>query len=150
MAKKGNMETARKNVGADQCWDGYTAKGTKIKGGKTVPNCVKEGKSLSHFCSEAAVRTEKDAKKRNKKIAELERLMKAVKAPKAVSEVGESVAIQDVDGNVVAEVIDLIKPEPMTGWRQQVADSLSEDSREWMLKVVNEVLDLKKLQWGTL
>jgi hypothetical protein len=36
------MKQARKNVGADSCWDGYSAKGTKKKGGKEVPNCVKE------------------------------------------------------------------------------------------------------------
>jgi len=36
------MKQARKNVGASTCWDGYTAKGTKKKGGKEVPNCVKE------------------------------------------------------------------------------------------------------------
>ena len=38
------MKEARKNVGASTCWDGYKAKGTKTKGGKEVPNCVKEGK----------------------------------------------------------------------------------------------------------
>ena len=37
-----SLKQARKNVGAGKCWDGYTAKGTKKKGGKTVPNCVKE------------------------------------------------------------------------------------------------------------
>ena len=36
------MKTARKNVGADTCWDGYKAKGTKKKDGKEVPNCVQE------------------------------------------------------------------------------------------------------------
>ena len=36
------MKQARANVGAGKCWDGYTAKGTKKKGGKEVPNCVKE------------------------------------------------------------------------------------------------------------
>ena len=48
-AKKEEVETqgeslkqARKNVGASTCWDGYKAKGTKMKGGKKVPNCVKE------------------------------------------------------------------------------------------------------------
>ena len=41
-AVEGSMETARKNVGASTCWKGYKAKGTKTKGGKTVPNCVKE------------------------------------------------------------------------------------------------------------
>ena len=39
---EGDMKTARKNVGASTCWDGNKAKGTKKKGGKTVPNCVKE------------------------------------------------------------------------------------------------------------
>ena len=37
-----SMAQARKNVGASTCWDGYKAKGTKMKGGKKVPNCVKE------------------------------------------------------------------------------------------------------------
>ena len=37
-----SMKQARKNVGASTCWDGYKAKGTKMKGGKKVPNCVKE------------------------------------------------------------------------------------------------------------
>ena len=34
------LKNARKNVGADKCWDGYVAKGTKMKNGKEVPNCV--------------------------------------------------------------------------------------------------------------
>ena len=37
-----SMKQARKNVGASSCWKGYKAKGTKMKGGKKVPNCVKE------------------------------------------------------------------------------------------------------------
>ena len=37
------LKKARKNVGADTCWDGYKAKGTKKKGGKEVNNCVKAG-----------------------------------------------------------------------------------------------------------
>ena len=40
------LKQARKNIGMDpdkpSCWDGYKAKGTKKKGGKEVPNCVKE------------------------------------------------------------------------------------------------------------
>ena len=51
MGKKGvkseaSLATARKNIGRDpkkpSCWKGYKAKGTKMKGGKSVPNCVKE------------------------------------------------------------------------------------------------------------
>jgi hypothetical protein len=40
------LEQAKKNVGADSCWDGYKAKGTKKKDGKEVPNCVKEGDEM--------------------------------------------------------------------------------------------------------
>tara|TARA_Y200000002_G_scaffold193131_1_gene159450 strand:- start:343 stop:849 length:507 start_codon:yes stop_codon:yes gene_type:complete len=39
---EGSMATANKNVGASKCWKGYKRAGTKKKGGKTVPNCVKE------------------------------------------------------------------------------------------------------------
>ena len=49
-AVEGSMETARKNVGASTCWKGYKAQGTKKKGGKTVPNCVKEGKEKCPKC----------------------------------------------------------------------------------------------------
>ena len=46
------MATARANVGADKCWDGYKAKGTKKKNGKTVPNCVKEDEKLENIISQ--------------------------------------------------------------------------------------------------
>ena len=43
-----SLKQARKNIGMDpdkpSCWKGYKAKGTKNKGGKEVPNCVKEEK----------------------------------------------------------------------------------------------------------
>ena len=44
---EGNMKAARSNVGADKCWDGYKAVGTKKKGGKVVPDCKKEEVSFS-------------------------------------------------------------------------------------------------------
>ena len=117
---EGSMKTARKNVGADKCWDGYTAKGTKKKDGKTVPNCVKERMSFSDFLVACG---------------DYEEVKEAVT---------ESVEILDADGNKFAGVVDLIKPEPMTGWRQQVMSEISEESQQYML----EVLDVKKHQWG--
>ena len=36
------LKAARDNVGASKCWKGYKAKGTKMKNGKEVPNCVPE------------------------------------------------------------------------------------------------------------
>ena len=44
--KETALDRAKKNIGRDPdkktCWTGYKAKGTKMKGGKSVPNCVKE------------------------------------------------------------------------------------------------------------
>ena len=40
------MKAARDNVGASTCWKGYVAKGTKMKGGKEVPNCVPANEEL--------------------------------------------------------------------------------------------------------
>ena len=41
-----SLKQARKNIGMDpdkpSCWKGYTATGTKMKGGKKVPDCKKE------------------------------------------------------------------------------------------------------------
>ena len=43
------LKQARKNVGASTCWKGYKASGTKMKGGKQVPDCVKEDEKPSDF-----------------------------------------------------------------------------------------------------
>ena len=46
MKEETALDKAKKNIGRDPdkttCWTGYKAKGTKMKGGKSVPNCVKE------------------------------------------------------------------------------------------------------------
>ena len=154
---EGSMKTARKNVGADKCWDGYKAKGTKKKEGKTVPNCVKEGKSFGDFCSEAydkpaeKLKTDRDMFNISKGDQESakERLLAKAKAKREASKkkVEESVTtIEDAEGNVAAEIVDIIGPSDlkMTGWRQQVMFEISEGSQEYML----EVLDVKKPQWG--
>ena len=112
---EGSMKTARKNVGADKCWDGYKAKGTKKKDGKTVPNCVKELKTFGGFCVDAGLQEITEQR---------------------------TITIEDAEGNTVAEVIDLITPEPMTGWRQQLMAEIDEEHQGWM----SEVLDAKKSQ----
>ena len=44
--KETALDRAKRNIGRDPkkktCWDGWRARGTKMKGGKSVPNCVKE------------------------------------------------------------------------------------------------------------
>ena len=43
------LKQARKNVGASKCWPGKVARGTKMKNGREVPNCVPEGKTFDDF-----------------------------------------------------------------------------------------------------
>ena len=50
------LKQARKNVGADTCWDGYKAKGTKKKNGREVPNCVKEEDQVDEQTSTSTMR----------------------------------------------------------------------------------------------
>ena len=50
--QEGSMKQARANVGASTCWDGYEAKGTKKKNGKTVPNCVKKENTFADWRKE--------------------------------------------------------------------------------------------------
>jgi len=44
--EESSLAQAKRNIGRDPdkktCWKGYKAKGTKMKGGKSVPNCVPE------------------------------------------------------------------------------------------------------------
>lgn len=54
------LKQARKNVGASKCWPGKVAKGTKMKGGKEVPNCVPEEFELDERALDAAEKSEKE------------------------------------------------------------------------------------------
>jgi len=67
-----SLKQARKNVGASTCWDGYTAKGTKKKGGKVVPNCVKEEEVDEGVLVNLAKGTEKAVSKGVKKFNKLD------------------------------------------------------------------------------
>ena len=44
LVKEASLAQAKRNIGRDPkkktCWKGYRAQGTKMKGGKSVPNCV--------------------------------------------------------------------------------------------------------------
>ena len=67
-----SLKQARKNVGASTCWDGYTAKGTKKKGGKVVPNCVKEEEVDEGVLVNLAKGTERAVSKGVKKFNKLD------------------------------------------------------------------------------
>ena len=59
------LDKAKKNIGRDPdkktCWEGYKAVGTKMKGGKSVPDCKKEG--VMGMVKRAAGIKQKPAKK---------------------------------------------------------------------------------------
>ena len=189
---EGSMKQARKNVGADKCWDGYKAKGTKKKDGKTVPNCVKERLTFAEFseiceeykdlpkrkigmkagkkilsaighaakageAGEGEIEDQVRTQKANKKGRQAQKMhdtakkhnptlskAKSLKNKLTGMTKNESIQIEDADGNVFAEVVDLIKPEPMTGWRQQVMADIRPENQEYF----QEVLDVKKQTWG--
>ncbi len=44
------LKQARKNVGASKCWPGKVARGTKMKNGREVPNCVPEQVEMVRYC----------------------------------------------------------------------------------------------------
>ena len=70
LATEGSLAQAKRNIGRDPdkktCWKGYKAKGTKMKGGKSVPNCVKE---LADFMDE----TKKGSKKKKNQVNDEEK-----------------------------------------------------------------------------
>jgi len=124
------MAEKEKGLDGKACWKGYKLAGTKKKGGKTVDNCVKEGKTFSQFCSEAYDKPEEKLKTdrnmfsipKDEQDAAKERMLAKAKAKKKVAE-ATSMTIEDAEGNLAAEIINLIEPEPMTGWRQQMSES---------------------------
>jgi len=62
-----SLKKARENVGASTCWDGYKAKGTKKKGGKDVPNCVKEEEIVEGIRDKDSEKGTKERKERLEK-----------------------------------------------------------------------------------
>ena len=86
--KKGSLKQARKNVGASTCWDGYTAKGTKKKGGKVVPNCVKEEEVDEGVLVNLAKGTERAVSKGVKKFNKLD-----AKVTKAAGKVAKKLSL---------------------------------------------------------
>jgi len=110
--KEATLATARKNIGRDpkkkSCWDGYKATGTKMKGGKAVPDCKKE--SLSDWRDDLSSLIEivaEPEEKAEKKVKEGKVNNKVVINPKiseAIEEIGGEVLEhhqKDADGNTI-------------------------------------------------
>jgi hypothetical protein len=120
----------------DPCWKGYKQVGVKKKGNRTVPNCVaseeivNEGGDFWHPDPEqdrklggpgANQRAREDRGQStskstspdySNKLKPGESYMQFSKR-KAAERMKEDVTIEDANGKLYAEIIDLIKPEPM-------------------------------------
>jgi len=102
----------------EACWTGYKQVGMKKKGKKIVPNCVpaSEEKLVDKILDD--VLSEKcwpGYKKKGMKTMFGKRYPNCVKA--------EDVTIEDADGNTFAEVVDLIQPEPIKGFKCQIEEA---------------------------
>jgi len=54
-----SMDKFREHVTKEACWDGYKQVGTKMKGGKSVPNCVPESNCGCDDCKAKRMKNEK-------------------------------------------------------------------------------------------
>jgi hypothetical protein len=130
--ESGEMEEA--------CWVGYKQEGLKKKGKKMVPNCVptNEAKTLGFEIKPSrgagALTPSAAAQLGDKAVALQKKKAAAVALPKLKEHRGivakilkdiqkENVTIEDANGNTFAEVIDVIKPEPIKGFTQQVSEA---------------------------
>ena len=89
----------------EACWSGYKQVGMKKKGKRKVPNCVPEEKKLVDKILEDCGCSHSTKKTKSKKVVMPEQ------------------TIEDLDGNTFAEVIDIIKPEPIKGFKSQVTEA---------------------------
>ena len=78
----------------EACWTGYKQVGMKKKGKKIVPNCVPEQRLVDKILGE---------------------ILEASKSG--------DVTIEDLEGNTFVEVIDLIRPEPIAGFKSQMKEA---------------------------
>jgi len=130
--ESGEMEEA--------CWVGYKQEGLKKKGKKMVPNCVptNEAKTLGFEIKPSrgagALTPSAAAQLGDKAVALQKKKAAAVALPKLKEHRGivakileelqkEDVTIEDANGNTFAEVVDVIKPEPIKGFKQQVDEA---------------------------
>ena len=93
------LKQAKINIGRDPnkktCWTGYTAKGTKMKDGRAVPNCVKEDQVDEGMLVNVAKGVESGVKKFNKFD---DKVTKAAKKKVKQSDTGQSLRDGEAGG----------------------------------------------------
>ena len=121
------------------CWDGYKQVGMKKKGNRMVPNCVPE-----ETVSEADVKGKGSGKKDAcyKKVKSRYSVWPSAYASGALvkcRKVGaanwgnksESISIEDANGNLQAEFIDIITPDPLQPSKGIGSDMIGEAGDYW-------------------
>ena len=117
----------------EKCWTGYKKKGMKTMFGKRYPNCEKvEGVSFEIGAGHNAAK--RSAKIRNLATGNTNPNEKSVALKKLSGPIlpladsfelknNTNVTIEDLEGNTFVEVVDLIRPEPITGFKSQVKEA---------------------------
>jgi len=105
--EEASLAQAKRNIGRDPkkktCWTGYKAKGTKMKDGRAVPNCVKEDeeipKNVKKIAKEldAAVKMHKSQADRLRKAGIKEEAPKGAKYDRMIKHIKKSYS---KDGNL--------------------------------------------------
>lgn len=147
------LKQARKNIGMDpdkpSCWKGYKAQGTKKKGGKEVPNCVKE-EEITEKKDLPGNQEKIDANKNGKVDAHDFALLRNKKAKKSMKEMWEkAVEITEakkkaVEIEVMPEVEILNDPESPTGKKTNKKQLKKEEVEELEEKKLSKAETAKK------
>ena len=118
----------------EKCWVGYKKKGMKTMFGKRYPNCVKV-EETSFEIGAGHNSAKRKAKIRNLATGttnpnEKSAALKKLSGPSLPSLTNSfelknntNVTIEDLEGNTFVEVVDLIRPEPITGFKSQVEEA---------------------------
>ena len=118
----------------EKCWAGYKKKGMKTMFGKRYPNCVKV-EETSFEIGAGHNSAKRKAKIRNLATGttnpnEKSAALKKLSGPSLPSLTNSfelknntNVTIEDLEGNTFVEVVDLIRPEPITGFKSQVEEA---------------------------
>jgi hypothetical protein len=109
------LKQARKNVGASKCWPGKVTKGTKIKNGKEVPNCVPvtEASEMKRYCPKCAKEETRNECKYGQKYWDMFSMPITLKdyTPNTPhpGNMPEETTIEDVNGNTFLRITDIIR-----------------------------------------
>jgi hypothetical protein len=109
--------------GKDPCWKGYEMVGTKMKGGKPVPNCVPTTEEVDNETYEKEMKDQKDKFDGKKKGADVAKAsVQAVKQEEI-----EVIDANDVNGVTIDTIEERKLTEPETKKKEEVVKSMKKN-----------------------